>query len=380
MIPQTSPKAALDEDRAAIDAAIARVLDSGRYIQGPEVEGFERAFAAYCGTAHGIGVATGTDAVEIGLRALGIGPGDLVATVSHTAVATVAAIRAIGAAPVWVDIDADGFVMDPQALRRSVAAVKAGPEAARLKAVVAVHLYGNMVDMEPLLAVCGEFGLRLLEDCAQAHGASQHGRRAGSFGDAAAFSFYPTKNLGALGDGGIIVTNSAETAAKARLLREYGWQERYVSFIEGGNSRLDPLQAAILAIGLDKLDERNGRRRAIAAVYDEELAGCAARRPGTTAGTVHVYHQYVIRLAATVAGGRDALAAHLAAEGVGSAVHYPQAVHHQPAYAGRFGPEDLPNTDAVIPDLLSLPMYPHLALDDARRIGRLVHSFAGAAG
>lgn len=375
MIPQTSPKATIDEDRTRIDAAIARVLDSGRYIQGPEVESFEQAFAAYSETAHGIGVATGTDAVEIGLRALGVGPGDRVATVSHTAVATIAAIRAIGAAPLWVDIDESGFVMDVGHLRQVVTAAKSEPNGGRLKAVVAVHLYGNMVPIAPLLAVCREFGLKLLEDCAQAHGASHSGGRAGSFGDAAAFSFYPTKNLGALGDGGMVLTNDPEIAAQARLLREYGWKERYISFIEGGNSRLDPLQAAILSVGLERLDQRNDQRRAVAAIYDEILDSSPILRPGTSAGTRHVYHQYVIRLP-----GRDALAAHLAAEKVGAAIHYPQPVHRQPAYAGRFGAEDLPHTDQVTGEILSLPMYPQLALDDARRIASLIHSYAGRAG
>lgn len=371
MIPQTFPKASVDEDRAALDAAIARVLDSGYYILGPEVEAFEAAFAGYIGAAHGIGVGNGTDAIELALRALGIGEGDIVATVSHTAVATAAAIRACGAEPLWVDIDAATYVMDLADLERRIAACRAGPHGGRLKAVVAVHLYGTMVAPEPLLALCRRHGLALIEDCAQAHGAAWRGRRAGSFGDAAAFSFYPTKNLGALGDGGMVVTNNAVLAGRVRLLRQYGWRERYVSDEVGLNSRLDPLQAAILGVFLDKLDARNDARRAAAAVYDRALAGIPGLvLPGNTEGVRHVYHQYVIRCAR-----RDALAAHLRDNGVGTAVHYPVPVHRQPAYAGRHPPEDLPVTEAAAGEILSLPMYPQLGADQAGRVAALVRDF-----
>jgi dTDP-4-amino-4,6-dideoxygalactose transaminase len=370
-IPQTFPKATIDEDRAEIDAAIARVLASGWYILGPEVEAFERAFAAYIGTAHGVGVASGTDAIELALRALGVGEGDLVATVSHTAVATATAIRRCGAEPLWIDIDPALYVMDVDQLERRIAAVRTTPRGERLKAVVAVHLYGNMVAPEPLLAVCRRHGLRLVEDCAQAHGAGWNGRRAGSFGDAAAFSFYPTKNLGAIGDGGMVVTADAAVAERARLLRQYGWRERYVSDEVGLNSRLDPLQAALLGVMLERLDARNDGRRAAAAAYDQALAGIPGLiLPGTTAGVRHVYHQYVIRCAR-----RDALADFLRGHGVGTAVHYPVPVHRQPAYAGHHLPEDLPATEAAAGEILSLPMYPQLGADPARGIAALVRHF-----
>jgi len=295
--------------------------------------------------------------------------------VSHTAVATAAAILACGAEPVWVDIAAGRFVMDTAQLEERIAALRAGPRGARLKAVVAVHLYGDMVAPPALLDVCRRHGLKLVEDCAQAHGAAWRGRRAGSFGDAAAFSFYPTKNLGAVGDGGILVTADAEVAERARLLRQYGWKERYVSHEVGTNSRLDPMQAAILGVMLERLDERNDRRRALAAIYDAALSGVPGVAPPAAGPEVHhVYHQYVVRVAA-----RDALAAHLKDRGVGTAIHYPMPVHRQPAYAGRHLPEELPETEAAAPVILSLPMYPQLNLADAERIALMVRDFSIAA-
>ena len=372
MIFQTYPKATVDEDRARIDAAIARVLDSGSYILGAEVESFERAFANYIGVGHGIGVANGTDAIELALRGVGVGEGDVVATVSHTAVATVAAILKCGAEPAWVDIANGRFVMDVGKLEERVTALRAGPHGARLKAVVAVHLYGDMVAPEALLGVCRRHGLKLVEDCAQAHGAAWRARRAGSFGDAAAFSFYPTKNLGAVGDGGIVVTADAEVAERVRLLRQYGWRERYVSHEVGTNSRLDPMQAAILGVMLERLDERNDRRRALAAAYDAALSGAPGiAMPVAGPEVRHVYHQYVVRTAA-----RDALASHLKERGVGTAVHYPMPVHRQPAYASRFRPEELPATEGAAPEILSLPMYPQLDPADADRIGLMVREFS----
>jgi dTDP-4-amino-4,6-dideoxygalactose transaminase len=367
---QTFPKATVDEDRAAVDAAIARVLDSGVYILGPEVEAFEQSFAAYIGVGHAVGVANGTDALELALRAVGVGPGDVVATVSHTAVATATAVRACGAEPLWIDIVADGFVMDPAALERRVAAFCARPDGARLKAVVAVHLYGDMAPIEPISGICRRYGLKLIEDCAQAHGAMWNGKRAGSFGDAAAFSFYPTKNLGGIGDGGMTVAADPATAERVRLLRQYGWKERYISSETGTNSRLDPLQAAILGVMLPRLDERNDRRRALAAVYDAALAGLSGvTTPQARPGVRHVYHQYVIRVA-----DRDGLAAHLKQHGVGTAVHYPAPAHLQPAYLGS-DDAALPETEKAAAEVLSLPMYPQSPLEGAARTAALIAAF-----
>ncbi|MBK1665771.1 erythromycin biosynthesis sensory transduction protein eryC1 [Rhodospirillum rubrum] len=371
MIPQTFPKASLLEDRAEIDLGLARVLESGWYILGPEVEAFEAEFARYCGVAHGVGAANGTDAIELALRALGIGPGDVVATPSHTAVATVAALFAAGARPLWIDIDPASYLLDLDHLEAQVAAFRQGSGGDRLKAVVAVHLYGAMVSPEGLLAVCQRHGLLLVEDCAQAHGALWNGQRAGSFGDASAFSFYPTKNLGALGDGGMVVTADAAVAERAAFLRQYGWKERYVSFEVGINSRLDPMQAAILRVFLKRLDERNEKRRALADLYSRNLADVSeVVLPVTPAQGTAVYHQYVIRVP-----DRNALADFLKAHGVGTAVHYPVPVHRQPAYLDFARDADLPHTDAVAGHILSLPMYPQLSPDDATRVTDLVKAF-----
>jgi dTDP-4-amino-4,6-dideoxygalactose transaminase len=375
MIPQVDPRAGYREDKALLDAAVLRVLDSGMYIMGQEVEAFEAEFATWIGARHGIAVANGTQAVEIALRSVGVGAGDLVLTVSHTAVATAAAIRACGAEPVWVDVADGHFTMDVGLLDETAAALRAGPDGARLKAVVAVHLYGAMVEPGPLLEVCRRHELKLVEDCAQAHGAAWGGKRAGSFGDASAFSFYPTKNLGALGDGGMVCTNDDAAAELARLIRQYGWKERYISAIEGINSRLDPVQAAILRIGLVRLEERNQRRRTIAALYDAGLTDSAITTPVVPAPLTHAYHQYVVRTT-----DRDGLAVRLRAEGVGTGIHYPVPVHAQPAYLGRFDRHclTLRNTKAVAADILSLPMYPQLAHDDARRVTDLIRQFQGA--
>lgn len=375
MTPQVDPRAGYREDKALVDEAVLRVLDSGQYIMGQEVEAFEGEFAAFIGVRHGIAVANGTQAVEIALRSVGVGPGDLVLTVSHTAVATAVAIRSCGAEPVWVDVTDDGFTMDVGLLDETAAALRASPDGARLKAVVAVHLYGAMVAPDALTEVCRRHGLKLVEDCAQAHGAAWNGKRAGSFGDASAFSFYPTKNLGALGDGGMVCTNDDTAADLARLVRQYGWKDRYISAIEGVNSRLDPVQAAILRIGLTRLEERNARRRAIAALYDEGLAGTPVVSPQAPGPLTHAYHQYVVRTA-----DRDGLAARLRAEGVGTGVHYPVPVHAQPAYRGRFDRycRTLRNTEALASDILSLPMYPQLPHADARRVIGLIRQVQGA--
>lgn len=370
MIPQSFPLGAVTENKARLREAVDRVLESGWYILGPEVERFEAAFAAYIGVGHGIGVANGTDAVELALRALDVGAGDTVAVVSHTAVATVAAIRAIGAVPLWVDIDPATYVMTAATLE---AALKDAPQ--RPKAVVAVHLYGNMVSPEDILAVCRAYDLPLVEDCAQAHGAVFADCHAGCFGALAAFSFYPTKNLGALGDGGAVVTADATLAERVRTLRQYGWKERYVSAEIGLNSRLDPIQAAILEVLLPRLDAANAARRAVAEIYRAGLGDLpGVRLPEITAGVTPVYHQFVIALAE-----RDGLADFLRENGVGTAVHYPVPVHHQPAYAGLHPPETLPATEAVAAEILSLPMYPQLGSDAATRVVDLVRAFAGRA-
>src|SRR4051794_16873683 len=310
-IPQTDPRAGYLEQKPEIDAAIARVLASGWYILGGEVEAFETAFAGWLEVAHAVGVGSGTDAIELALRACGIGAGDLVFTVSHTAVATVAAIERAGAAPVLVDVEPGGFTIDPAALEAALR----GPPPGRPAAILPVHLYGEPAELAAILELARAYGLRVIEDCAQSHGALYRGRPTGSFGDIACFSFYPTKNLGALGDAGMTATDDARLATALREIREYGWRERYVSAIAGINTRLAPMQAAVLAAKLPRLADDNGRRREVAARYDEALAGLPLRLPARRADCDHVFHQYVIRSAA-----RDELREHLRRAQIGAGI------------------------------------------------------------
>ena len=361
-IPQTDPGAGYLARKAEIDAAVARVLGSGWYILGEEVAAFEAEFAGYMGVTHAVGVASGTDAVMLALKACGVGAGDEVITVSHTAVATVVGIELTGATPVFVDVAPDTYLMDVGQLE--------GALTERTKAVMPVHLYGLPCDMGGVLAFAGKYGLRVVEDCAQAHGATiLDGQecpsylvrgKVGAFGDVGAFSFYPTKNLGAFGDGGCVVTGDGEIAERVRWLRQYGWKERYVSDVSGVNSRLDELQAAILRVRLPHLTDDNAARRRIATIYDEALAEL---RPVVPEGRGHVYHQYVIRVP-----GRDAVRASLAEAGIGTAIHYPVPVHQQPAYRHLAPSGGLPVTEALCADILSLPMYPQLTDTDAHTV------------
>jgi len=364
-IPQTDPRAGYLEQKADIDAAVGRVLAGGQYILGPEVDAFEREFASWLGIGHAIGVGNGTDAIELALRACGIGAGDLVFTVSHTAVATVAAIERAGAVPVLIDIDPGTFTMDPESLAQALRS----PPPGRTAAVLPVHLYGQPADLAPIVDLARAHRLRVIEDCAQSHGATYRDRPTGTIGHIACFSFYPTKNLGALGDGGAAVTADPALAAALREIREYGWRERYVSAAIGINSRLDPLQAAILAVKLPALAAQNARRQAIAAVYDAGLAGVLLGLPRRRAEADHVFHQYVVRVASGV-GGRDALRERLRAAGIGTGIHYPVPVHLQPAYRGRLAvsPSGLPETERAAGEILSLPIYPQLGDAAAERV------------
>ena len=362
-IPFANPHAAYGLRKDAILQAIARVLDSGRYILGAEVETFEKEFAGYLGWPFVLGCGSGTEAIELGLRALGAGPGKAVFTVSHTAVATVAAIERAGATPVLVDIDPETYTMSPDSLQSALNEMRTGP--LQPFAVIPVHIYGHPCDLDPIAAVAKRHGLFLFEDCAQAHGARYKGRLTGTMGHIGAFSFYPTKNLGALGDAGAICLSDPQLAEKAAAIRQYGWKERYISVIPGINSRLDPVQAAILAIQLQFLDEDNHKRRAIAAIYNEELAGCGLKLPHAAPWAEHVFHLYVV-----LTRDRKELMDFLLDRGIGSAVHYPQPVHLQPAYRNRVicAPAGLPITERIADQLLSLPMYPQLGAENARRV------------
>ena len=350
MIQFASPLSQFRAHAEAIRSAVARVLESGVYVLGPEVEAFESAFAAYCGVSGAVGVANGTDALVITLKALDIGAGDEVITVSHTATATVAAILTAGATPVLVDVDPASYTLDAERIETAITP--------RCKAVVAVHLYGQAADMDAIGAIARRHGLKVIEDCAQSTGGHYRGRRLGSIGDAGTFSFYPTKNLGAIGDGGMVVTADARLAARVRRLRQYGWDEQRVTHEAGLNSRLDPLQAAILGAKLPCLDSDNARRGAIAAHYAEGLAGLTLTLPVARNECTHVYHLYVVGC-----DDRDGLMKHLRDVGVGCGVHYPVPVHHQKGYAERVRlPADgLPATERVVERIVSLPMYPELS-------------------
>jgi dTDP-3-amino-3,4,6-trideoxy-alpha-D-glucose transaminase len=327
-------------------AAAKRVLDSGWYILGPELEAFEQAFAAYHGVAHAVGCANGTDAIELALRALGIGEGDEVITVAHTAVATVCAVERAGATPVLVDVDEATSTMDPAAAEAAVTN--------RTRAILPVHLYGHPADMTALAALAERHGLVLVEDCAQSHGARVGGRIAGSIGHLGAFSFYPTKNLGAYGDGGAVITGDAALAERLRRLRNYGQKDRYHHAERGQNSRLDEMQAAILRVKLAHLDSHNAIRRELAGEYSRQLAGLkGVTTPVCRPGAEPVFHLYVIRH-----GRRDELMSALKERGVDTLVHYPIPVHLQEGYRDLgYTPGALPVTERLAGEILSLPLY-----------------------
>jgi dTDP-4-amino-4,6-dideoxygalactose transaminase len=359
-----NPRAQYVAHKRAIDEAVLGVFEKGMYIKGEQHSLFESEFAAYTGVKLGVGVASGTDALRIALSACDVGAGGGVITVSHTAVATVSAIEQASAVPVLVDIDPGSFVMDVAAVERAITS--------QTKAIVAVHLYGQPVDLGPLKALCDEHDLWLVEDCAQAHGALYEGQRVGSVGDIAAFSFYPTKNLGAIGDGGLVATNDPGLAQRCRLLREYGWATRYVSDIPGGNSRLDEVQAAILRVKLPHLDQDNAQRRRIADRYRAGLQGTGLTLPTERSGSHHVYHLFVVR-----SPRRDALVDHLNKSGIQGAIHYPVPVHLQPAYLKRIRTAaKLEHTETAAGEILSLPMYPELQDSEVDRVIEAVRSFA----
>ena len=355
MITQANPGAGYRALKGEIDAAVARALDSGWYILGAEGRAFEAEFGAWLGAEHAVGCGNGTDALCLALRALGIGPGMAVATASHTAVATVAAIEMVGATPVLIDIDPVHYTIDPVELAEVLAHPPAGLPP--IRAVIAVHLYGQSADLAAILPLCERYDIPLIEDCAQAHGALWQGKRVGTFGAMGTFSFYPTKNLGALGDGGAVVTGDAARAGDLGAIRQYGWRQHYISDSAGVNSRLDEMQAAILRVKLNHLDRHNAARQAIAGAYDTALPAHIAppvRRPGGG----HVFHQYVVRVA-----NRAAVQTKLREAGIGTGVHYPMPVHAQPAYRGKIaiGPAQCRLSEVAASEVMSLPMYPELS-------------------
>jgi dTDP-4-amino-4,6-dideoxygalactose transaminase len=346
-----------------IDGAIREVVDQTDFILGRAVHDFEAAFAGYCGVACAIGVDSGFSALELSLRACDIGPGDEVITAANTFVATVAAIESTGATPVLVDVDPFTRNLDPIALERAIRPAT--------RAVIPVHLYGRPAEMEEITALASAYGLRVIEDACQAHGARYKGRRAGALGDAAAFSFYPSKNLGAYGDGGIVVTNDDEIAERVRLLRNLGSRVRYVHEDKGFNHRLDTLQAAVLSSKLPVLDLHNDRRRVRAFAYRAELAGVPVTTPPESGHCDCVYHLYVIE-----SDRRDELQDHLQRHGVATGIHYPVPIHLQPAYAALGeGEGSFPVSERLARTILSLPMHPHLELDAVAYVASCIAAF-----
>ena len=381
MIPFLDMKAQHEAIAAEVRAAIDGVFDRGQFILGPEVAAFEEEFASYVGVRHAIGVASGTDALHLALRACDIGSGDEVITVPHTAVATVAAIELAGARPVFVDIHPDSYTLDPRLLEAAVTL--------RTKAILPVHLYGQAAPLAPILEIAKVHGLQIIEDACQAHGALYHPstgsgqgeRKVGAWGDIGCFSFYPTKNLGAYGDVGMVVTDDAALAERVRLLRTYGWAERDRSIIRGVNSRLDEVQAAILRVKLKHLDAWNDRRRALAACYAAALGDLSGViLPGEIPYGRHVYHLYVVRLPIGQAGGRDrdGLRRFLAEQGIGTMVHYPTPIHLQEAYRDLGYPEgSLPESERAAREIISLPLSPQLTETQVETIAHAIRAYLG---
>ncbi len=355
-----NPKAQFESQRADIEAAIHRVLEAGTYIQGPAHEAFENAFAEYIGVPHAIGVANGTDALAIAMLAFGIGSGDRVLVPSHTASPTVSAIRQVGAVPGFLDVDERSYVITPEMVEAALTK--------DVKAVLAVHLYGRPVDAVTIRRLTDKAGVVLIEDCAQAAGARLNNQRVGSIGHAGCFSFFPTKNLGAIGDGGMITVSDAEVASRLRRLRTFGWSKDRVCVEDGFNSRLDELQAAILDAKLPGLDRSNERRREIASRYHAGLKGLPLDLPDSPQGLHHVYHLFVIAV-----DDRPELMTRLKAEGILAGIHYPIPNHLHPANSP-FRHGSLDRTERLAKRVLSLPMYPELSFSDVDRVIAIIRA------
>ncbi len=366
MIPLVDLRAQYREIGSELEEAVRAVLPTGGYILGPEVAAFEQEFAAHVGAAHGVGVNSGTSALHLALLAAGVGPGDEVITAPFTFVATVAAIRYAGARPVFVDVDPVSYTLDPAGIERALTP--------RTKAIIPVHLYGQPADLDPILATAREHHLTVIEDAAQAHGAEYRGQRVGALGDSGCFSFYPGKNLGACGEGGIVVTNDADTARAVRMMRDWGQERKYEHSLPGFNYRMDALQGALLRVKLRHLEAWTLARRAHAARYDELLRDLPLELPTAMPDRRHVYHIYAIRTPA-----RTALQAALAERDIHSGIHYPIPVHLQPVFSDLGGkPGDFPVSERIAAEVLSLPMFPELTQEQLVAIADAVTHWAGA--
>jgi dTDP-4-amino-4,6-dideoxygalactose transaminase len=352
----SNPKIQYDFFSLEIDSAIRRVLESDKYILGPEVSEFETEFANYLDAKYCIGVNSGTDALIMALKVLGIGIGDEVILPSHTAVATASAIKLSGAAPVFADISLNTYTLEPNSIVSAISK--------KTKAIIAVHLYGQPCDMDAILEIAGQYNLFVIEDCAQAHGATWRGKKVGTIGDIGCFSFYPTKNLGAIGDGGAIVTNDVNYAEKLFSFRQYGWDSDRASQFASGVSRLDEIQAAVLRVKLKYLDDMNLKRRHNSEIYSAGLQDVKCTLPNEVTNSLHVFHLYVIRISQ-----RDEVKKHLESQGIYPGLHYRDPVHVQPGYVFERS-VDLSNTMTVRSQILSLPMYPELNNLEVDRVVR----------
>jgi len=348
MIPIIDLKAQYQSLKADIDSAVERVLTNASYILGPEVEAFEKEFAAYCESNTAIGTSSGTSALHMAMLGLGVKPADEVITVPFTFIATVSAIDYSNAAPVFVDIDPNTYTMDPTQLERAITP--------KTKLIVPVHLYGQPADMDPILSIAKKYGVPVLEDAAQAHGATYHGRRAGALGDAAIFSFYPAKNLGACGEGGAITTSNLDAEKMIRMLRDWGQPKKYLHELRGFNYRLEGIQGAILRVKLRHLETWTERRRTIAGRYDGAFRPLGVQVPAVRADVRHVYHIYALRVR-----NRPKFAELMNERGVSTAIHYPTPVHLQPAFAHLgYKPGDFPASEQAAAEVLSIPIYPEM--------------------
>jgi dTDP-4-amino-4,6-dideoxygalactose transaminase len=361
MIPFLDLKSQYQSIKDEIDAAIMRVLKSGQFVLGEDVVAFEKEFAVYCGdVTHGIAVNSGTSALHLALLAAGVGPGDEVITVPFTFIATVSAVDYTGARPVFVDVDPKTRTMDPNQIEDAITS--------QTKAILPVHIHGHPADMDPILEIARRRGLLVIEDAAQAHGAEYKGRRCGSMGDLACFSFYPGKNLGAYGEGGMVLTNKDEYARKIRLLRDWGQEHKYAHILKGFNYRMEALQGAILRVKLRHLDAWTEARRAHARAYAEALTGREVSIPYEMPSTRHVYHVYGIRVAQ-----RDEFQKALQRLGIQTSIHYPIPVHLQPAFAElEYVAGDFPHSEAIAAEELSLPMYAELSADNILQVAEAV--------
>jgi dTDP-4-amino-4,6-dideoxygalactose transaminase len=349
-----------------IRAALDRVISNADFVLGADVAAFEEEFARYCEVRYAVGLDSGMSALELGMRALGIGPGDEVITPAGSFIASSSAISFTGATPVWVDIDHRTYNLDPARLEGAITE--------RTKAIMVVHLYGQPAEMDPVFEIANRHGLPVIEDACQSHGARYHGRRTGSMGAFGAFSFYPSKNLGAYGDAGALTTNDAQLADKVRMMRNYGQRSKYDHIFLAWNRRLDTVQAAVLRVKLAYLDRWNESRRRIASIYDELLASSAVALPHSLPGVEHVFHLYVIQV-----NERDRLHIGLAARGIDTGIHYPVPIHLQEAYrALGFGRGSFPVTEAAAGRVLSLPMYPELTDADVQRVAGAIREQIGA--